>query len=161
MTDKRQKIQKLKSQILGLLGDLSDDENEEVQQPEKVDLITETVYEAETIEKKKRPMTEKQKEALHRGQAIRLENAKARKEQAEQIAESKRKELENKIVKKALSIKKKEIKQKMILEQISDDDTEMPIEKPKAVKTVAPTTKQALAKPAVSTEKPKIKFSFF
>lgn len=50
-------------------------------------------------------------------------NIKIKKEQQEQEALIKKKELEDKIISKAISIKKKEIKRKAILEEISDDET--------------------------------------
>ena len=140
MTDKRQKLRKLKTEILGLLGtfqsDSEESEKEEQQEEVKPDF---------SLEKKKKPLTDKQREALKKGQETRLENARLRKEQADKVADEKKKAFEDKLVKKALSIKKKEIKQKMILEQISDDDE--PVEE--VIKTI-----EKAGKPKVSLSNP-------
>lgn len=158
MTDKTQKIQKLKQEILGLLGNLeSDDENtgsqeDEIQKPNE----TEKALILEKPEKKKRELTEKQKEALKKGQEKRLELARHRKEQADIIAEQKKKEFEDKLVKKALSVKKKQLKEQMLLNSLSDDE-DLPIEKvKKIIKDVKTETKAQTegAKPPSQPRKP-------
>ena len=55
-----------------------------------------------------------------------MENAKLRQQEKKLKDEEDRKELEAKIIKKAVAIKKKQIKKQTVLEEISDDDT--PIE---------------------------------
>jgi len=75
--------------------------------------------------KPKRERTEKQLEAFAKAREKMVINLKARKEKEEQDAVIKKKEIEEKIVKKAVAIKKREIKQKAILDTISDDDTSM------------------------------------
>ena len=55
------------------------------------------------------------------------ENAEKRKQDKQIDNEIRKKELEEKVVKKALSIKKKEIKKKAILEEISSDSEELEI----------------------------------
>ena len=100
--------------------------------------------------KKKRIPTEKQLEVLRKAREAnimkakekqarrRLEDEAVEKEIQRRLNEYKY-ELENKIVKKAVSIKKKEIKKQAILEEISDDETpmekikELAKKKPKAV----------------------------
>ena len=85
----------------------------------------------DTITKPKKQLTQKQLEALKKGQQTRDENARKRKEEATRIAEEEKKKLEAKIVRKAISIKKKEIKKQSALDEISDDET--PIQKIKEV----------------------------
>jgi hypothetical protein len=75
------------------------------------------------ITKPKKKLTEKQLEALRKGQQTRDANAKKRREEAERIAEEERKKLEEKIVRKAISIKKKQIKKQSALDEIEDDET--------------------------------------
>ncbi len=91
----------------------------------------------ETIEqvpetKVKKPRTEKQIEAFKKVREKKMENTKLREKEKEKIAQEERKALEAKIVQKALSIKKKQIKKQAVLEDISDDDT--PIEVIKEIK---------------------------
>jgi len=77
---------------------------------------------AEIPEKVKRPRTEKQIEAFKKAQENRAKNILLKKEQG-------KKALEEKILQKALSIKKKQINKQYdlaVLDQISDDET--PIE---------------------------------
>jgi len=79
----------------------------------------------DVVIKPKRERTEKQLEAFAKAREKMVTNLKARKEKEEQDALIKKKEIEEKIVKKAVAIKKREIKQKAILDTISDDDTSM------------------------------------
>ena len=74
--------------------------------------------------KPKKVLTDKQKETLAKGRekrdALRRENIA--KKQLEE--EEKKKQLENKIVKKAITIKKKQIKMEKVLELSEDADSE-------------------------------------
>lgn len=89
--------------------------------------------------KAKKPRSQKQIEQFERIRAIRDANRKARaEERALQDAQNK-KELEEKIVKKAISIKKKQILKQKVLDEVSDDET--PIEE---VKEIAKSTPQRL-----------------
>jgi hypothetical protein len=98
--------------------------------------------------KPKKERTQKQMEAFAKAREKMVTNLKVRKEKEEQDAVIKKKELEEKIVKKAVAIKKREIKQKAILDAIQDDDT--PIEE---IKKIA-----SKIKPLVEPEKPKTIF---
>lgn len=81
--------------------------------------------------KAKKPRSQKQIEQFERIRAIRDANRKARaEERALQEAQNK-KELEDKIVKKAISIKKKQILKQKVLDEVSDDET--PIEEVKEI----------------------------
>ena len=82
--------------------------------------------------KEKKPRTEKQLETLKKGR----EALKAKKTQQltdKKIREDEKlKEIEQKVVEKAISIKKREIKQNAILDKIPDDNTplkDLPIKK--------------------------------
>lgn len=84
----------------------------------------------------KKPQTEAQKAATAKMKAALA--AKWEKTRAEKVAmeQQRKKEVEEKVIKKALSIKKKQIKQQIALDEISDDDE--PIEEiiPKIRKTI-------------------------
>jgi hypothetical protein len=84
------------------------------------------------IEKPKKARTQKQIDAFEKVRQKKMENAKKREEDKKKLAEYEKKTLEEKIIKKAVSIKKKQIKKQQILEEISDDDT--PIEVIKEMK---------------------------
>jgi hypothetical protein len=86
------------------------------------------------------------------------------------IAEEEKKKLEAKIVRKAISIKKKEIKKQSALDEISDDET--PIQKIKEVVKqgtnekercfASPTTPPLpLEKPKPANASPLVKINFF
>ena len=79
--------------------------------------------------KQKTPRTKAQILAFERCKAKRVENAKKRLDDAKRLMEFEKKALEEKVISKAVSIKKKQIKKQVILDEISDDDT--PIEKVK------------------------------
>lgn len=71
-----------------------------------------------------KPRSEKQIEAFKKAQAKRDENRAKQKEDSKKV-------LEEKILQKAVSIKKKQIKQMKVLDNVSDDDT--PIEEIKQI----------------------------
>lgn len=94
------------------------------------------------ITKPKRKLTAQQIENLNKGRQMALKKkqeaqAQKRLEECEIENEVKRRlekykqEVENKIIKKAISIKKKEIKKQAILEEISDDEDDTPVVKQK------------------------------
>jgi hypothetical protein len=87
--------------------------------------------------KPKRERTQKQIEAFNRCIETKKKKAAERAAEAKRLAEYDKKALEEKVVKKAISIKKKQIKKQSALDEISDDDE--PIEKIKEhVKTIKP-----------------------
>jgi len=117
--------------------------------------------------KPKKIATEKQLEAMRLGREKRDEQIKLRRQAEEQEKATQKKLLEDKIVKKAISIKKKEIKKSTLLDEISDDDT--PIEEiktaikakpmPKQVATPAPPKAQPPPAPkAIEKQKPTFYF---
>lgn len=113
--------------------------------------VTEDAVE-EPITKPKKKLTEKQLEVLRKGQQKRDENARMRAELRARQEEDERKLKEEKIVKKAIAIKKKQIKKNAVLDEISDDDT--PLEK---IKEIAVKEKTVPPPP----EPPKKLFTFF
>ena len=97
----------------------------------------------EPPKKPKKVATEKQLEAMRLGRIKRDEQIKLRREAEQQEKDNQKKLLEDKIVKKAISIKKKEIKKSNLLDEISDDDT--PIEEIKTTMKAKSIPKQVVA----------------
>ena len=96
---------------------------------EEEEKVVEKPRNASALVKKK--LTEKQLEALKKGQEKRNDNRVKNKLEKEKKEEEERKILEEKLVKKAIAIKKKQIKKQAVLDEISDDET--PIEKVKVI----------------------------
>lgn len=67
--------------------------------------------------------TEKQLEAFSKARERRMENIGKRKQTIQELEDKAREELDRKIISKAISIKKKQIKKNAELDEISDDDT--------------------------------------
>jgi hypothetical protein len=111
----------------------SEEEEEEIQQP--------------TPKAKRTPA---QMAAFEKARATKAANAILRAKEAKKKEDDARAALEAKIVQKALSIKKRQIKRAAALEEISDDDT--PVEKIKQIAKKIP--------PAVITAQPKVAFRF-
>lgn len=98
---------------------------------------------------KKRTRTPAQIKAFERCLEIKREKAAKRLADAKKLAAFEKAALEEKVVAKAISIKKKQIKKQSALDEISDDDT--PIEK------VVARAKAAPVKPVAA----KLAFTFF
>jgi hypothetical protein len=137
------------------------DEEEEEEAPtiQRKKVVKQPITPAPIIEtptpKPKKVMTEKQLEALRKGQETRLLKAQEKREQQKQIEEEERRRREDLIVKKALSIKKKQLKKQEILDEISDDETpieELPKRKPQVPRT------EPKQKPQPIQQKPKFYF---
>jgi len=116
-----------------LLKELQDLENEKPEQVEDLGIQrTETDNEddeddePQTITRAKKPRTEAQMKAFEKAKEKARINAEARKAEREAKAQEERKEIEEKLVKKAIALKKKQIKQQAILDNIEDDDTPLP-----------------------------------
>jgi hypothetical protein len=88
--------------------------------------------------KVKRERTQKQIDAFNRCILKKKERASERQENAKKLLAIEKEALEEKIVKKAISIKKKQIKKQSALDEVSDDDTEIEVirEKAKKITTV-------------------------
>jgi hypothetical protein len=103
--------------------------------------------------KKHRVRSEKQKEATEKMIAKLKENNELKKQKKQEEELRIKKELEDKIVKKAISIKKKQIKQQQILDAISDDET--------SIESIKKIIKKPIVKnhpPKEEIEKPKFIF---
>ena len=120
--------------------------------PKKESVADDELSDEETVQKPKPKRTQKQIDAFQKVRDKKMENAKMRQEEKKLKDEEDRKELEAKIIKKAVAIKKKQIKKQTVLEEISDDDT--PIEVIKEMKS------RGSAPRADKPEKPKPKFNF-
>lgn len=133
--DKSAKLTR-KEQLLLQLQELENENLEDIANPDDVNdspepVKTETITAPKKRQGNTKPRTEKQMEAFQRAIMVREENRKARDQERKRIEEEQKKILHEKMVKKAISLKKKEIKKQAILDEISDDDT--PIEKVKKV----------------------------
>jgi hypothetical protein len=118
---------------------------------EKEEEEEEEEEEEKPVTKTKPKRTEAQRLAFERCKAKRAENAKKRADDAKKLIEYEKKALEEKLIAKAVSIKKKQIKKQIVLDEISDDDT--PIE---TIKEMAKKNKAVVKAP----EKPKPAFIF-
>jgi len=101
------------------------------------------------IIKVKKPRSEKQIEAFKKASAIRDTNRAKRKEDG-------KKEMEEKILKKAISIKKKQIKKAYTIDDISDDET--PIEQIRAMTPPPQRPIQQIQQPIVKKPQPQFYF---
>jgi hypothetical protein len=163
-------MSKSRKQILQELLDLENEKVEEIQEAPKISLnidISSKEIEPEnenphSITRAKKPRTEKQLEAFDRAKAIRDANTLKRKEEARLLAEQERKIIEDKLIKKAISLKKKQIKKQAVLDEVSDDDTPLEkvkeiAEKVKSKETITP-VRTPMNLPA---DKPIMKYTFF
>jgi hypothetical protein len=130
----------LESSKTGSLGETPETTKESAD--EKVDSGTVPENKTEFVDvpltKPKKVLTEKQREALKRGQEKRNANRDARAEAKRKEEEEKKRIMEEKLVKKAIAVKKKQIKRQEMLDEISDDETvertpvKTPLQKPAA-----------------------------
>ena len=82
----------------------------------------------------------KQLESFEKAREKRMENVNRRKQEIAELEKQAKEELDKKIVSKAISIKKKMIKQNAELDNVSDDDT--PLEEVMKIAKKKPTTTQ-------------------
>jgi hypothetical protein len=113
-------------------------ENEADEELKTEDIETEN--EADGLEKKikekeKKPRTAKQIEQFELVRRRKMEEARKRKEERDMKDMEYKKELEKKLIDKAIKIKKKQLKQIKVIEQLSDDETPV---KPKVNNYVKP-----------------------
>lgn len=87
--------------------------------------------------KPKKPQTEAQKAATARMRAKLAEKYEKLRAEKAIAAEEYKKQVEEKVVKKAIAIKKKQIKKQMVLDEISSDDEPLEEIIPKIRKTIA------------------------
>lgn len=73
--------------------------------------------------REKKPRTEKQVQAFTKAREVKMAKIKERNDVIAELEKQAKQELDSKIVKKAISIKKKQIKASAELDEYSDDDT--------------------------------------
>ena len=88
------------------------------------------------IHRPRPPKTPAQLEAFKKAVAVRTANSKRRKDAADELLAQTKKETEDKVVRKAIAIKKKQIKAQIALEEISSDDEPIEVIKQKIKKVV-------------------------
>ena len=120
----------LEDDDLGDIGEVMQSKKETpIEIPDTINAVQ--IGEEEPLTKPKKQLTEKQLEALKKGQDKRNENRVKNKMEKEKKEAEEKKMLEEKLVKKAIALKKKQIKKQALLDAISDDET--PIEKIKQI----------------------------
>lgn len=133
---------------------------EESEDIDEIKMLRARLEELEGIVKKKPKQkrnvgerSQKQNDAFQKALEARKQNIEKRKTMREKAEEEAKKMLEEKIVKKAIAVKRREIKKLQILDPEPEDESEEEehVEKPKP----KPQPKQAAA------EKPQVTFRFF
>lgn len=132
-----------------LLKELKDLENDNLEEPEDLGIQRgkeddDEVEKKESITKAKKPRTEAQLKAFEKARENARLNAEKRKAEREAKALEERKIVEEKLVKKAIALKKKQIKKAAVLDEISDDETPM-VEIEKIVKQLPAKTRSKTA----------------
>jgi hypothetical protein len=150
-----------KEQLLKELRDLENEKPEEVEDLGKpdADKTDDEDDEPQTITRAKKPRTEAQMKAFEKAKEKARLNAETRKAEREAKAKEEQKAIEEKLVKKAISLKKKQIKQQAVLDQIEDDDTPLP-EIEKIVKELPAKFKKSV-KQELPIPEPKPKYIFY
>lgn len=103
--------------------------------------------------KPKKVLTERQKETLAKGRELRDQKRKERIAEKQKQEEEHKREIEQKIVKKAIAIKKKEIRKQKIIEPTPsddeiDDETPPPVKRKPQPKQSAPRAPTIAPQPA-------------
>ena len=155
MTEKRKSLQVLRLLSKSEPEGLEEDEDNEPIYAAKLDKTKPT---AEPIIAAKKPRSEKQIAVFLKAKETARVNAENRKIVAEMRAKEERELTEKKIVQKAISIKKREIKRQSILDSIDDDDT--PLEEIKKIVSL-PAKKQIIKDVALPPPLEKPKYIFF
>ena len=131
---KHEEIERLKKEL------------EELEKPEPIiepviELIKEDSDdepEPEIQKKPTRPRTAKQIEQFKKVVESKMKNAEERKKKAEIKAVEDKQELEEKLVKKAIAVKKKQIKKQKIIDDISEEEDDKVIQKMKPARPTKP-----------------------
>lgn len=109
----------------------TDDEDENIEKPiQSLKPVKERVYkEIKPDDKRKKGLhirTEAQQKGWEKAVKVREENRKKRLEDKQKVEEEHKKKMEEIVVKKAIAVKKRQIKKQAVLDEIQDDET--PIE---------------------------------
>ena len=139
-------LQDLESENLEDVGDLGVQRSKDAVEEEDVE------EKPKTIKRVKKERTPAQLKAFEKARETARVNAEIRKAERDLRAEEERKVIEEKVVKKAISVKKKQIKQQAVLDEISDDETDM-VEIQKIVKKL-PATRSVVKSKELPAEKP-------
>jgi hypothetical protein len=147
-----------KEQLLKELRELENEKPEQLEdlgiQKTDADKTDDEDDEPQTITRAKKPRTEAQMKAFEKAKEKAKLNADKRKAEREAKAKEEQKAIEEKLVKKAVSLKKKQIKEQAILDKIEDDDTPL-VEIEKIVKELPAKFKKAVKQDLpVQTPKP-------
>ena len=122
-TEGNSEIEELKAK-LKLLEAEHPAELEEPKRPEIVEPEDNKIQKEKKPSKKPTgPLSEKQLEALKKGQNKMAEIRKKQREDAIERKEKEKEELERKIVEKAILLKRKQLKKIKVLEELSDEET--------------------------------------
>ena len=135
---KHEEIEKLKKELEEL--DIPEIIKEPVVEIIKEDSDDEP--EPEIQKKPARPRTAKQIEQFKKVVESKMRNAEERKKKAEIKAVEDKQELEEKLVKKAIAVKKKQIKKQKIIDDISEEEDDKVIQK---MKPARPTNQLLIA----------------
>ena len=119
-----------------IIDETTEDSDEQIEAPVQTSKpIKERVYkELKPDDKRKKGLhirTEAQQKGWEKAVKVREENRKKRLEDKQKMEEEHKKKMEEIVVKKAISVKKKQIKKQAVLDEISDDET--PIEDVKKI----------------------------
>ena len=145
----------MKKIIIEDLEDLAILEEPKEQEPELVESDEENVEITKPI---KKPRSAKQIEAFKQILILRDEKRKTRADDKKIKELEEKKILEAKIIKKAITLKKKQIKKQIALDEISDDDEDIEIIKQKIVKSNLKKVMKTAIEPVI--EKPRYTVSF-
>ena len=132
-----------------------ENENNEVKEQSLEEVSDNEIEKKPDVTRPKRVQSEKQIEAFKRAREKRMENITKRKLEQQTLKQDEKVEIETKIVKKAIAIKKKKIKQEKIIEMTQSDESASDYEVPKQ-KTVRRQVHQNIPPPI--PEKPEILF---
>jgi len=153
-----------REQLLNELQDLEESKPEKVEdlaiQKTDADKTDEEDDEPQTIVKAKKPRTEAQKKVFEKAKETARLNAEKRKAEREAKAKEEQKAIEEKLVKKAIALKKKQIKEQAILDNIEDDETPL-IEIEKIVKELPAKFKKATKQEAPAQTANPPRYIFF
>jgi hypothetical protein len=147
-----------KKELLEQLKLLENEADKELKTEDIETLTTseeDTKLEKKIKEKEKKPRTAKQIEQFELVRRRKMEEARKRKEERDMKDMEYKKELEKKLIDKAIKIKKKQLKQIKVIEELSDDETSVT---PKINNYVKPIP-QAIARPINPYEEFKKKFN--
>lgn len=139
-------MSKTRDELIAELAELDDLEESEDVPVDAAKPSTDSDAAPVLAEKKKIPRTQKQIDAFKATLELRKANIEKRKAEKEAAAEAERKILEEKLIKKAIALKKKQMKARAVIDNLPEDDE--PVVKPKAVPAV-PAAPAAPPKPVI------------